>query len=240
MGKADLHAHTCHDSWGDGNQTVKELFRHVECETDLDLFAITDHDSTDAARAGWELYQRGWYRFGFLPGVEVTNQGGHLLCYFPSGNIVDIPSLRPFWWTVRYAHTHGAVCVAAHPLYPPWLASTIERGLAAGERLEGIEAINGGVSAAAQHKLDAIAARLGDHVAMVGNSDAHEESAIGAAYTSFPGKTAGDYLKALREQTTEPVCIRRPEMDREAKRFTTRRSMTRPGWVRNLWREIRT
>lgn len=239
MGKADLHAHTCHDSWGDGNQTVEELFRHVERESDLDLFAITDHDSTDAARAGWELFLRGSYRFGFLPGVEVTNQGGHLLCYFPSGNIVDIPSLRPFWWTVRYAHAHGAVCVAAHPLYPPWLASMIERGLTAGERLEGIEAINGGVSAAAQHKLDAIAARLGVHVAMVGNSDAHEESAIGAAYTCFTGRTVDDYLKALREQTAEPVFILRPEVDREAKRFTTRRSMTRPGWVRNLWREFR-
>jgi hypothetical protein len=29
-------------------------------------------------------------------------------------------------------------------------------------------------------------------------------------------------------------------MPRDARTFTTRRSMTRPGWVRNLWREITT
>ena len=53
VGKADLHAHTCHDGWGDGNQTVERLLRYVEEKTDLDLFAITDHDSTDAAHAAW-------------------------------------------------------------------------------------------------------------------------------------------------------------------------------------------
>src|SRR5438105_3570115 len=129
MGKADLHAHSCHDSWGDGNQDVAELFRYVQEQTDLDLFAITDHDSTDAARAGIELHRRGGYRFDFLPGVEVTNQAGHLLCYFPSREVHDIPSLRPFWWTVRYARERGAICIAAHPVYPPWLAVTIRRGL---------------------------------------------------------------------------------------------------------------
>src|SRR5436305_13835135 len=124
MGKADLHAHTRQDSWGDGNQTVEELFAYVQESTDLDVFGLTDHDNADTARAAWEMYARGSYRFDFLPGVEVTNQAGHLLCYFPSGNVFDVPSLRPFWWTVRYARERGAVCIAAHPVYPPWLAAT--------------------------------------------------------------------------------------------------------------------
>ncbi len=238
MGKADLHAHTCHDSWGDGNQTVEELFRYVAEETDLDVFAITDHDSTDAARVAWDLYQRGSYRFGFLPGVEVTNQAGHMLCYFPQGNIVDIPSLRPFWWTVRYAHHHGAICVAAHPVYPPWLAMTIERGIEHGQRLDAVEAINAGISEGAQSKLGAIADRLTPLVSLVGNSDAHDRTAIGAAYTYFPGNTVQDFRRALTERTTEPVFVQRPEIHAAARHFTTRRSMTRPGWVRNLWREI--
>lgn len=238
MGKADLHAHTCHDSWGDGNQTVEELFRYVAEETDLDLFAITDHDSTDAARAAWDLYQRRGYRFGFLPGVEVTNQAGHLLCYFPDGNIVDIPSLRPFWWTVRYAHRHGAICVAAHPVYPPWLATTIVRGIEQGQVLDGVEVINAGISEGAQGKLDGVAQRLASLVALLGNSDAHDRRAIGAAYTRFPGSTVDDFRHALVERATEPVFVDWPEIDPAARRFTTRRSMTRPGWVRNLWREV--
>src|SRR5579872_6136844 len=129
MGKADLHAHTCHDAWGDGNQGVRELFRYVEEETDLNVFGITDHDSIDAARAGWQLHRSGSYRFGFLPGVEVTNRAGHLLCYFPEGNIVDVPSFRQFWWTVRFVQERGGICIPAHPVYPPWLAGIIARGL---------------------------------------------------------------------------------------------------------------
>jgi predicted metal-dependent phosphoesterase TrpH len=240
MGKADLHAHTCHDDWGDGNQSVEELFHWVETETDLDLFAITDHDSTDAARVGWERHRTGAYRFDFLPGVEVTNQSGHLLCYFPSGEIYDVPSLRPVWWTVRWVHERGGICVAAHPVYPPWLANTIDRGLRAGEQLDAIEVVNAGIGEKAQSKLDGIAGMFASRLALVANSDAHDRNSIVAAYTTFPGTTAEDYLSALRHRQTQPVFVHRPKLSPQARAFTTRRSMTRPGWVRNLWRELRT
>lgn len=239
MGKADLHAHTCHDAWGDGNQSVEALLDYVQEQTDLGVFAITDHDSTDAARVALEIHRRGQFRFDFLPGVEVTNQAGHLLCYFPSGEIHDIPSLRPFWWTVRYAHARGAICVAAHPIYPPWLTGTLTRGLAAGERLDGLEAMNGGIGEGAHERLDRMARTLSSPVALVGNSDAHDQSALGAVYTRFPGHGAADFLRALAERTTEPVFVRRSVMPAAARSFTTRRSMTRPGWVRNVWREVR-
>ncbi|HLJ67155.1 MAG TPA: PHP-associated domain-containing protein [Chloroflexota bacterium] len=238
MGKADLHAHTCHDAWGDGNQSVEELFRYVEEETDLDLFAITDHDSTDAARAAWAIHCAGGYRFGFLPGVEVTNRGGHLLCYFPSGEVVDIPSFRPFWWTVDFARRHGAICVAAHPVYPPWLARIIRQGLERGRHLDGLEAVNAGVGEKARARLAQIAADLAPRVAQVGNSDAHDQSALAAAYTLFPGSSVDDFLQALAERRTQPVFARQAVLPAAARRFTTRRSMTRPGWVRNLWREV--
>jgi predicted metal-dependent phosphoesterase TrpH len=239
VGTADLHAHTRQDSWADGNQTVEELFEYVETQTQLDVFGITDHDNADTARHAWEVYERGRYRFGFLPGVEVTNQAGHLLCYFPEGRVVDIPSLRPFWWTVRYARRHGAICIPAHPVYPPWLAGSILRGLQSGRHLDAVEAVNAGIGERAQHKLDVIAGRIAPYVALVGNSDAHHEGAVGSAYTRFPGTSMEDFLHALEERTTEPVFVERTEMPRDARTFTTRRSMTRPGWVRNIWREIR-
>jgi predicted metal-dependent phosphoesterase TrpH len=239
VGTADLHAHTCQDSWADGNQTVEELFRYVQDRTNLDIFGITDHDNADTARHAWEVYSRGSYRFGFLPGVEVTNQAGHLLCYFPNGEIFDVPSLRPFWWTVRYAQERGALCIPAHPVYPPWLARSILTGLQGGKHLAAVEAINAGISERAQEKLDTIAERLAPLAALVGNSDAHHDEAIGSAYTRFPGTTVDDFLRALRERTTEPVFVERREMPRDARTFTTRRSMTRPGWVRNIWREIK-
>lgn len=239
MGKADLHAHTCHDAWGDGNQSVEHLLRYVEEQTDLDLFAITDHDSTDAARAAWHLHRRGGYRFGFLPGVEVTNQSGHLLCYFPAGNIVDVPSLRPFWSTVRFVHEHGGICIAAHPVYPPWLTPSIVRTLQRGGALDGVEVVNAGISVGAQHRLHDLAPRFAPLVALVGNSDAHDQGAIGSAFTSYPGTGVDDFIHALSARETQPIFVSRPEMRPEARAFTTRRSMTRPGWVRNVWREVR-
>lgn len=238
MGTADLHLHTCHDAWGDGNQGVPELLDYVEERTDLDLVAITDHDSTTAARAALERHRSGGYRFSFLPGVEVTNQAGHLLCYFPTGEISDIPSLRPFWWTVRFAQERGAICVAAHAVYPPWLVPAIERGLARGLRLDGVEAINAGIGEAARTKLERITRPLAGKVALVGNSDAHDQSCLGAAFTRFPGRSIDDFLTALRERRTEPIFVRAAELSPEARSFTTRRSLTRPGWVRNLWREF--
>jgi predicted metal-dependent phosphoesterase TrpH len=239
LGKADLHAHTCHNLWCDGNQRVDELLRWVEEETDLDIFAITDHDSTAAARAAWDRYQSGKYRFGFLPGVEVTNQSGHLLCYFQHGDIFDIPSLRPFWWTVRYARERGAICVAAHAVYPPWMAQTIRRGLEEGEQLDGFEAVNAALGPKAQLRLTGLAADFGSRIALVGNSDAHDEVAIGAAHTTFPGKSVDDYLLALRQRTTQAVFVKRPRIRRSSRLSTTRRSMTTPSWVGNLWREFR-
>lgn len=239
MGKADLHAHTCHDGWGDGNQSVEALFQYVEERTDLDLFAITDHDSTEAARAAMTVHRRGGYRFGFLPGVEVTNRAGHLLCYFPSGEVHDIPSLRPFWWTVRYAQDRGAICIPAHCVYPPWLPGVIERGLNRGHRLDGLEAVNAGIPEKAQIRLEGLTTRFASRVALVGNSDAHDQSAVASAYTRFPGSSIEDFLEALQSRQTEPVFVQRPRIPAEARAFTTRRSMTRPGWLRNLWREVR-
>ena len=238
MGKADLHAHTCHDRWGDGNQSVEDLFRYVEEHTDLDVFAITDHDSGDAARAGWEIHRRGSYRFHYVPGVEVTNQAGHLLCYFPDGSVPQIPALRPFWWTVRYVQERGGICVAAHAVYPPWLTRVIHRGLADGGRIDGIEAINGGIGTRARERLSVLARQFESKVGLVGNSDAHDQIAVGCAYTSFPGSTVDDFIRALRACQTEPVFVKQPEIESAARAFTRRRSMTHPSWVRNLWHQV--
>src|SRR5205823_745170 len=103
------------------------------------------------------------------------------------------------------------------------LSRTIRRGLETGEALDGIEVINAAISENAQVKLDGICRSFAGLLAVVGFSDAHEQSAIGAAYTAFPGNTVEDFLRALRERTTGAVCERRPRLEGAAKAFTTRR-----------------
>jgi len=238
MGKADLHVHTCHDGWGDGNDTVAGIFEYAEDRTDLDLLGLTDHDSTDASRAGRELHSSRRYRFDFLPGTEVTTTSGHLLCYFP-GEIFDVPSLRSLSWTTTYVHQRQGVCVMAHPVYPPWLRRSI---LNPRSRIihmvDAVEVINGGLGPPAQSRLYAIGEALEGRAALVANSDSHHKDAIGSVYTEFPGRTLADFLAAVKGRETRPIRGSSAVMPKDARSFTRRRSMTRPGWVRNVYREV--
>lgn len=238
MGKADLHVHTRHDGWGDGNDAVAEILRFVEEGSDLDLVAVTDHDSTEAARAGRALHPRGEYRFDFLPGVEVTTRSGHLLCYF-LGEIVDVPSLRSLAWTSRYIHHHNGICVLAHPVYPPWLQRSLQRDDSRALRMvEAVEVINGGLSATAQVRLDRLGATLAGRCSLTGNSDSHHKESIGSVFTEFPGRSLDDFVQAVREGRTAPRRGQAVNMPGQARSFTRKRSMTRPGWVRNVYREV--
>ena len=238
MGKADLHVHTCHDGWGDGNDTVAEIFDFVEAQTDLDLLALTDHDSTEAGREGRKLHETGSYRFQFLAGTEVTTTSGHLICYFP-GDIHDVPSLRSLTWTSRFVHERGGICVLAHPVYPPWLRRSVMKPHSRTIHMaDAVEVVNGGLGGAAQRKLDSVGEALRGKAALVGNTDSHHKESIGSIYTEFPGTTVEDFIQALRQQATRPVKGPTVRMPREARSFTRKRSMTRPGWVRNIYREV--
>ncbi len=235
-GKADLHAHSCQDAWGDGNASVAQLFDFVETHTDLCLFGISDHDSTAGARAGQELHSRGSFRFDFLPGTEVTTTSGHVLCYFPD-EVFDVPSLRSLAWTSQFVHEHGGFCVLAHPVYPPWLNRDLRGRQASLEHVEAVEVANSGLSPRAQSRLAELQAVLEGRVALVGNSDAHHLGAIGSSYTTFPGRNRHDYIQALRDGSTTPFAGTSTTMKAGERSFTRRRSMTRPGWVRNVYRE---
>lgn len=239
IGKADLHIHTCHDGWCDGNDTVEVIFEYVEMQTDLTLIAFTDHDNASAGRAGRELHARGRYRFDFLPGTEITTTSGHVICYFPN-EIVDVPSLRSLRWTSSYVREHGGFVVLAHPVYPPWLRRNVAKPDSPILQLvAAVEVINGGLSQAAQARLYEIAVQLDGRTALVGNSDSHHKESIGSVVTQYPGHSLDDFLAALRSRQTRPVAGTPIGMPKTSRAFTRRRSMTRPGWVRNIYREAR-
>src|SRR5271157_1530456 len=78
MGFADLHIHTIHSY--DGTATVPAVLKHVADHTDLDVIAITDHDSLAGLQEGLMLAPR--YGLEVIPGCEVTTSEGHLLALF--------------------------------------------------------------------------------------------------------------------------------------------------------------
>ncbi len=202
MGKADIHIHTLHS---DGMASVQQVFDFVENETDLDLIAITDHDMFDGADEARNLAARRNYRFRVLTGIEVTTLEGHLLVL---GIDKPVRSLMGLDQTIAAVHAQGGVVIAPHPM--SWLIRSIGRnGLLRIHHnphdevyFDGFEVLNPSLAG----RVAARRARaLNDRVlqlAETGGSDSHVLQTIGTAVTVFPGQTADDLLRALKDKTT--------------------------------------
>ena len=187
MGKADLHIHTHH---GDGIDSVERIFEYVEAKADLDVIAITEHDSLETALNARELWARGNFAFDFVPGVEVTTLEGHVVALYVEE---PLASLRRVEETLEAVRRQGGVCFVPHPM--SWLTRSIgpgsfKRVAEAGLHFDAIELAS--ASPTARLHLDK-ARRLNDaqyHLPEIGTSDAHFVQAIGSAYTRFSGTTA--------------------------------------------------
>jgi len=211
-GLADLHIHTRH---GDGMATVPELLAYVEERSDLDIIAVTEHDTLRAGLEARELHARGTYRFDVICGVELTTLDGHLLALFVDEPIPSFQRMQP---TLEGIHRQGGLAIVPHPL--SWLTRSVsvrvlERiGAMAndGVHFDGIEEYNlspaGRVTSAKARRLN----RERFHLASIGSSDAHFLASIGSARTTFAGRTANDLRHAIEAKTTQGLSGRAPRM----------------------------
>jgi predicted metal-dependent phosphoesterase TrpH len=198
-GKADLQIHS---SAGDGLDTLEVILEHVETRTDLDVIALTDHDDVRPAQALRELAARRGARVAVVTGIEVTTRAGHLLALFVEA---EIPMLRPLAETVRLIHDRGGIAIAPHPL--SYLTFSIGEGALrrladAGCPVDAIETMNPSIAGRVRASRVATLNRDTLHLAETGSSDAHRAALIGTAWTEFPGRSADDLRRALRERTT--------------------------------------
>jgi len=201
-GRADLQVHTSH---GDAMGDATEVFEAVEAAGFLDVIAVTDHDDVTGALLAREAHAAGGYSFELVTGIEVTTRQGHLLALW-----VDEPvrSFRSLEQTVAQIHELGGLAVLPHPF--SMLTRSIgrrrlERNLAIADTAvhpDGIELANptsfGWDTSRARQRND-------EHwkLAVTGGSDAHFTELIGAAYTTFPGRTASDLRAAIDARTTD-------------------------------------
>ncbi len=211
-GKADLHVHTSHS---DAMYDVPELLDYVESETDLDLIAVTDHDSLNGALEARELCARGRYRFGVIPGMEVTTIEGHILALFVEE---PPPSLRPVEETLAEIHRLGGLAIVPHPF--TWLTRGmglrhLRRILANendGVHVDAIEVTNqtpaGRIGVRKARRLN----RDEFGLAEAGGSDAHFLPVVGTAFTEFAGSTTDDLRTAIAARTTRGVAGRHPSL----------------------------
>ena len=200
LGRADLHIHTLAS---DGTAGAVEILDHVERSTELDIIAITDHERIDAALAARAMARDRGLRFEVVVGEEVTTLGGHLLALWIEEPIRPFRSLRS---TIGAIHDQGGLAIPAHPLvpYPLCAQGFVLRRLLVDEarfRPDAIEAFNPTTLGRPWHaRVVRFAEELG--LARVGNSDAHSLDAIGAGWTTFPGRTGEDLRRAIADGTT--------------------------------------
>ena len=212
MGTADLHIHT---RYGDGMATIPELLHYVETACELDVIAVTEHDTIRAAEEARELHARGRFRFELIPGIEVTTLDGHLIALFVDEPIASFRRMEP---TLEDIHRLGGIAIVPHPL--SWLTRSV--GTKVLDRIartrddavyfDAIEEYNlspaGRVTSAKARRLN----RDRLHLAAVGSSDAHFLQSIGSARTQFEGTSAGELRRAIEAGTTSGAAGRSPRM----------------------------
>ena len=212
MGTADLHIHT---RYGDGMATIPELLRYVDDAGELDVIAVTEHDTIRAADEARELHARDHYRFDLITGIEVTTLDGHLIALFVDQPIASFRRMEP---TLADIHEMGGLAVVPHPL--SWLTRSVSARVL--ERVAGVQddavyfdAIEEYNLSPAGRVTSARARRLNRerfHLAAVGSSDAHFLQSIGSARTHFDGTSAADLRRAIETKATSGAAGRAPRM----------------------------
>lgn len=204
LGRADLHIHS---GMGDGIAPLPQLLEYVEDRTELDVIAITDHDSLAGGLKAREMAAQKGYGFQVIPGAEVTTLEGHLLTLFLEKPVQSLRSLRR---TIDAVHSQGGICIVPHPM--SWLTRSVgrrslERIIASPlesiyvDALEVVNPMAGRVSFKKVKHLNQTVYRLAE----TGGSDAHFLRQVGSACTTFPGRTAEDLRVALAQHTTSGI-----------------------------------
>lgn len=208
LSKADVHIHS---NYSDGQPTIEEILEYVETRTNLDVIAITDHDTIEGALYAKELMKKKKYRFELIVGEEVSSLEGHIVGLFLNKKIErDLPAHE----TIKQIHEQGGIAIAAHPFYTTRMnnGKIIWANGVGGVTLireknhfNAIETVNATPTFEEENLRAKYLNRLVLLRAETGSSDAHILQAIGKGYTLFEGKKAEDFKAAVLAHETQAM-----------------------------------
>lgn len=229
MGFSDLHIHSIHSY--DGTASVSAILKHVADHTDLNVIAITDHDSMEGVREALALAPR--YGIEVVPGCEVSTAEGHLLALYIEQ---PIPAGLSLVETLKRIGAQGGIGIAAHPTARGTSSLSFEalwkvfQYPEASCFLAGVEAFNGGLVYTRSNPMTAARSKALP-LAQVGNSDAHVLEPIGEGATEFFGKTAADLRRALELGSTRVRVGRRLSALNIISTYVPRYALRLLGWT---------
>jgi predicted metal-dependent phosphoesterase TrpH len=205
LGKADMHIHSIAS---DGTASAAEILDYAEDQTDLDVIAIADHERIEAALECQRLARERGSRVDVVVAEEVTTRSGHLLGVFLEARLKRGERLET---TVAEIHEQGGLAIVPHPFSAftkGMRKHAIMRVHLSNDPLVYWDALEGYNPSTAGRYGRAATIRLAEQLglAVVGNSDGHTLDTIGDGRTHFPGSTAEDYRRAIRDLTTTGTC----------------------------------
>lgn len=208
LGKADIHIHS---DYSDGKPTIEEILNYVEKETDLNVIAITDHDTIDGAIKAKGIMSNNNFHFDLIIGEEISTLSGHVLGLFLKNKIDSGKSVEE---TIKEIHAQGGLAIAAHPFmkikYQQKEMHTMD-GIGGMElyknRLyfDAIETVNATPTLADENLGASIMNKSLLRLTETGSSDAHILEAISKGFTIFQGKTAEEFKQAIKNHQTQAI-----------------------------------
>lgn len=198
--KADTHMHT---TYSDGIMSPEEMIDYIAHHTDLSVVAITDHDTAEGGFVAQAYAKRHTPQLEVIVGQEVSTQQGDVVGLFVTSTL---PSFKTAREAIEAIHAQDGLAVAVHPFSR---LSTLNnmKGLAAKIfelPLDAVEVRNGFPGNVIANPISTYLNRQwGQRLAELGGSDSHVPFTVGQAYTRFPGKTAQDFRRAVKNGMVE-------------------------------------
>lgn len=208
LSKADLHIHS---NYSDGRPSIEEILEYVENNTNLDVIAITDHDTIEGALLAQTLVKKKKYRFEVIVGEEISSDEGHILGLFLNSKVEPNQSAHE---TLKQIHAQGGISIAAHPFYKSRMNNgrvIWAKGVGATTLIQeknhfnGVETVNATPTFEEENLRAKYINRLLLLRAETGSSDAHILQAIAKGYTLFEGKTANALKEAILDHQTQAM-----------------------------------
>lgn len=208
LGKADYHIHS---NYSDGKPTIEEILEYVQNQTDLDVIAISDHDTIDGAVKAQEICRKKDYRFEVIIGEEISTKEGHIIGLFLDSTIQADKSAKD---SISEIRKQGGVAIASHPFQHTKLSNSRMITMdGIGSKvlydlrfdLDAVETVNATPTLADENLDVTTMNRTLIYATEVGASDAHIAEAIGMGYTVFEGKTAEEFKKAIKTHQTQAI-----------------------------------
>jgi predicted metal-dependent phosphoesterase TrpH len=193
-----------HTRYSDGRSTVRQVLERASADPHLDVIAITDHNTIEGSLEAATLAPA--YAVEVIVGEEVTSLQGHILGLFLTERVPPGLSGRD---TVARIHAQGGVAIAAHPFVPRrdhlrgigWVPMGVGKALTE-IPFDGVEVVNSFPPFALANLRARRIQTTKEDLAALGGSDAHVLEAVGKGRTRFPGRTAADLARAIRERRT--------------------------------------